>query len=118
VQTTTSIVSAANPAAERSARKGRSWWSNSGISGRGLAIADADVDDNAKRFGFDNEGVEAHQTVAVGIDVVGRQPSLRGNVRRFRLGEEVDPKGMTCSTTRVIRTSPTSHEISWKLLAT
>jgi hypothetical protein len=32
----------------------------------------------------------AHQIVTVGIDEVGHQPCLGGNVRRRRLGEKVD----------------------------
>ena len=55
-----------------------------------LRIADARVDDDAKRSGLDNEGVQAHQVVAVGVDEVGHEPGLRGNVGRCRLGEEVD----------------------------
>ena len=40
--------------------------------------------------GLDNEGTQAHQVHAVGIDEVRHEPRLGGKVFRRRLGEEVD----------------------------
>jgi hypothetical protein len=46
-----------------------------------LRVAGTCVNDDAKIFGLDNEGLEAHQVVlAAGIDEVGLEPRLGGNV--------------------------------------
>jgi hypothetical protein len=81
-------------------------------------VSDACVNDYSKISGLDNEGLQGHQVLAVGSDEVGPEPRLGGNVGGRRLGEEVDGKAMTCSTTRVTRTSPTSHDILPTLPAT
>ena len=67
--------------------------------------------------GFDDKGVKAHQELAVVINKVGHQPGLRATSSRVASTKKSTGKGMTCSTTCVIRTPSTSHDIVPTLLA-
>ena len=55
-----------------------------------LRVAGTCVNEDAKISGLDDEGLQAHQVLAVSIDEVGPEPRLGGNVCGRGLGEEVD----------------------------
>jgi len=53
-------------------------------------VARACVNHDAKPVGLNNKAMKAHQVPTVGIDEVGHEPRLGGDVRGRRLGEEVE----------------------------
>jgi hypothetical protein len=77
-----------------------------------LRVAGACVDDDTEVSGFDDKGRESSSGTGRRHHELGHQPGLRGNVFACGFDEEVDPKDTTCSTTRVIRTPSTSHDIA------
>jgi hypothetical protein len=62
-----------------------------------LRVAGTCVNDDAKISGLDNEGLQAHQVLAVASDKVGPEPRLGGNLCGRRLGEEVDGRVRLCA---------------------